>query len=164
LCFKPLRMLEGESKRYIYQDFRTQGSMHCVKYSSENCIIYQADVIPSRGSGDAANHIIQLWLGNSVTVPAGVNTALISYSVILQTLFGWQQHWPLPCQCSCRSVCSICVGGVQDVLKMLSEMWQKELNCRLEGTLKIIYFQPFCHGHCCPPTSQGCRGPHPTWP
>lgn len=43
-----------------HQDFRTQGSMHCVKYSSENYVIYQADVIPSRGSGDAANHIIQL--------------------------------------------------------------------------------------------------------
>lgn len=69
--------------------------MYCVKYSSENYVIYQADVIPSRGSGDAANHIIQLQLGNSVTVPAGVNSALVSYSVIPQTLFGWQQHCPL---------------------------------------------------------------------
>lgn len=43
-----------------HQDIRTQGSTLCVKHSSESYIIYQADVIPLRGSGDGANHIIQL--------------------------------------------------------------------------------------------------------
>lgn len=54
------KFLLGCREHDNHQDFRTQCSTHCVKYSSENYIIYQADVIPSRGSGDGANHIIQL--------------------------------------------------------------------------------------------------------
>lgn len=58
--FKPPLGCQEQKVDDTHQDIRTQGSMLCLKHSSENCIIYQADVIPSRGSGDGANHIIQL--------------------------------------------------------------------------------------------------------
>lgn len=34
----------------------------------------------------------------------------------------------------------------------------------LEGTIKIIFFQPICHGQCLLPSTQpGFSKPHPTW-
>lgn len=81
--FKPPLGCQEQKVDDTHQDIRTQGSMLCVKHLSENYIIYQEDVILSRGSGDGANHIIQLLPGNWVTVPAGANTALVSFSVIL---------------------------------------------------------------------------------
>jgi len=44
---------------------------------------------------------------------------LMSYSVILQTLFGWKQWCSLPPQCSRRSVCRMHFGGIQAIVKML---------------------------------------------